>query len=207
MSSTEKKIKLDSVHGSPMNPRSRNENGFKRLMQSIKDHPEMMVTRPICVDVDTNEIIAGNRRHEALILLGYTEVPENWIYFLKGWSKEEKEHLMIADNINEAGTWDLRKIIADGWDLTKLKGMGLTVDLKKLEIPTKGEVEFSQELEKNLNYVVLVFKTDIDWLNIKTTLGLDTKYSKRTTGEPWNSGVGRVVDGVAAIEKIKNSGK
>ena len=77
MSSTEgNKIRLDTIHGSPMNPRSRNENGFKRLMQSIKDHPEMMVTRPICVDGDTMEIIAGNRRHEALILLGYTEVPE-----------------------------------------------------------------------------------------------------------------------------------
>lgn len=200
-------VDLDSIQGSPSNPRVRNENGFKRLLESLRNHPEMMVTRPICVDADTMEIIAGNRRHEGLKILGYKEVPAEWVYFLKGWTKEEKEHLMIADNINEAGAWDLRKIIEDGWDLTKLKGMGLTVDLKKLEIPKKGEVVFSAELDKSLNYVVLVFKTDIDWLNVKTALGLDTTYSKRTTGEPWNSGVGRVVDGMAAIDKLKNMGK
>jgi len=68
-----------------------------------------------------------------------------------------------------------------------------------------GEIHFSEELDRVSNYVVLKFTNDIDFLNIQTILGLDSTYSKRANGKPWSKGMGRVVDGVDAIIKIKEN--
>ena len=69
----------------------------------------------------------------------------------------------------------------------------------------QGEVVFSEELDRISNYVVLKFSNDIDFLNIQTLLGLKNTHAKRANGKPWAKGIGRVVDGVDAIMKIKEN--
>jgi hypothetical protein len=67
-------------------------------------------------------------------------------------------------------------------------------------------VEFSTELDRESNFVVLKFDRDIDFTQVQTLLGLKSVYSKRQNGKPWCKGIGRVVDGVKAIELIKAAG-
>ena len=55
------------------------------------------------------------------------------------------------------------------------------------------------------NYIVLKFSTETDWLQARSVLGLESVHSKRRNGKPWSKGVGRVVDGVNAIEQIRGS--
>jgi hypothetical protein len=43
------------------------------------------------------------------------------------------------------------------------------------------------------------------FINIQSILGLDSTYSKRANGKPWSKGIGRVIDGIDAIIKIKES--
>ncbi len=69
----------------------------------------------------------------------------------------------------------------------------------------KPEIEFSMELDRKSNYIVLKFERDIDFIQAEGILGLKRTHSKRQNGKPWSQGIGRVVDGVEAIEKIKGS--
>lgn len=67
----------------------------------------------------------------------------------------------------------------------------------------EAEIKFSQELDRESNYVVLKFNKDIDFLHIESLLGLESTYSLRQNGKVWAKGRGRVIDGIKAIEKIK----
>ena len=66
------------------------------------------------------------------------------------------------------------------------------------------EVKFTEELLESHNYVVLYFDNDIDWLNAKTLMGIETVKSLDSREGYERRGVGRVVNGAEAIERIKN---
>lgn len=68
---------------------------------------------------------------------------------------------------------------------------------------TKGDIEFSEELLEEHNYVVMYFDNPVDWLNAQTFFDLQSKYAKRANGKPWSKGVGRVVDGSKYIRKMQ----
>jgi ParB-like chromosome segregation protein Spo0J len=59
------------------NPRKIREHDFERLVQSIKDDPELLKARPVIVSTRTgqNVVIAGNMRVRTCQHLGYTTVP------------------------------------------------------------------------------------------------------------------------------------
>jgi len=44
-----------------------------------------------------------------------------------------------------------------------------------------------------------------DWLQVQSIFGLESTYSLRQNGKTWSKGVGRVIDGIDAILKIKES--
>ena len=79
-------------------------------------------------------------------------------------------------------------------------------DIKELKNPDNKESEnpFATELDRESNYIVLKFETDIDWLQAKTLFGLQTETARRSNGKAWSSGIGRVLNGIEAINKIKN---
>lgn len=47
-----KKLKLSEIKLNPNNPRIIKDDKFKKLVQSIKDFPEMLDIRPIVVNAD-----------------------------------------------------------------------------------------------------------------------------------------------------------
>lgn len=63
---------------------------------------------------------------------------------------------------------------------------------KKPDLP---EVAFSEQLMEANNYVVVVFRNEIDWLWAQEHFALKSVYSRRPNGKPWSCGIGRVING------------
>jgi hypothetical protein len=119
------------------------------------------------------------------------------------WTEEQRREFIIKDNVG-FGEWNYDEL-ANDWDADKLNEWGLDVPGFEDEEKTEGEIMFSNELDFESNYIVLKFSSDIDWIQAQSIFDLKSTYSKRANGKPWSKGVGRVVDGVDAIIKIKSS--
>ncbi len=158
----------------------------------------MLELRPIVVN-DEMVILGGNMRHKACIEAGLKEVT---IVKASDLTEEQQKEFIIKDNVG-FGEWDWDGL-ANEWDAESLEDWGLDLPIDK-ENKEDGEIYFSDEIDFESNYVVLKFNTDIDFIYIQTLLGLKSTYSKRANGKPWSKGIGRVVDGVDAIEKIKSA--
>ena len=190
-------VKISEVKSNPNNPRLIKDDKFKKLVQSIKDFPEMLNIRPIVVNQDMI-ILGGNMRYKACKEAGLKEVP----IIITDLSEEKQREFLIKDNTS-GGEWDW-EVLANEWDNEELESWGLDVPVKD-DPKTEGEIFFSEELDFKSNYIILKFTTDIDFTQIETLLDLKSTYSKRANGKPWSKGLGRVVDGTEAILKIKEA--
>lgn len=190
--------KISNLKSNPNNPRIIKDDKFHKLVKSIQDFPEMLDIRPIVVNSEMI-VLGGNMRLKAAKEAGLKEVP---IIKADNLTIEQQNEFIIKDNVS-GGEWDW-DILANEWDVEQLEEWGLDVSNQK-ESKKDGEIYFSNELDQESNYVVLKFNKDIDFLQIQTLLGLESTYSKRQNGKPWAKGIGRVVDGVDAIIKIKES--
>ena len=198
-------VKISKVKGNPNNPRIIKNDKFKKLVKSIQDFPEMLKLRPIVVDEDMI-VLGGNMRLKASKDAGLKEV---WIEIAEGLTEEQKKEFIVKDNVG-FGEWEW-DMLANEWDSSQLTEWGLDVwlnedDIKELKNPDNKESEnpFATELDRESNYIVLKFETDIDWLQAKTLFGLQTETARRQNGKAWSSGIGRVLNGIEAINKIKN---
>ena len=112
-------IKLYKIKGNPNNPRIIKDVKFKKLVNSIKEFPEMLEKRPIVVD-ENYMVLGGNMRTKACKQAGLKEV---WVDVAKGWSSEQKAEFIIKDN-SGFGEWDW-DMLANEWDVDKLNDWGL----------------------------------------------------------------------------------
>ncbi len=115
-------MKITEIKTNPNNPRLIKDDKFKKLVQSIKDFPEMMELRPIIID-ENNIIQGGNMRYKALRELGYKDIPDNWIKQRKDLTVEQWNEFIIKDNVG-FGEWDW-DALANEWDSDKLADWGL----------------------------------------------------------------------------------
>jgi hypothetical protein len=191
-------VKITEVKNNPNNPRVIKDDKFQKLVRSIKEFPKMLEIRPIVVN-DDMIVLGGNMRLKACKEAGLKEVP---IIKADDLTEDEQRQFIIKDNIS-GGEWDFETLESE-WDVEQLEEWGLDMPVKKEE-KEEGEIIFSNELDFESNYIVLKFSKDIDFLNIQTILNLESTYSKRANGKPWSKGIGRVVDGVDAILKFKES--
>jgi hypothetical protein len=194
------------IEGLPKNPRLIKGSKFEKLKKSIEDNPEMLGMREVLVYPHGSKyvIIGGNMRFQACKDLGFTEVPCKVLD--KDTTAEQLRAITIKDNVGFGEhDWEL---LANEWDSVELDDWGLDLlnENENLENDKEnGEIKFSTELDQESNYIVLKFTKDIDFIYIESILGLESTYSKRANGKPWAKGLGRVVDGVDAILKFKES--
>ena len=120
-------MKLSNIKPNPQNPRLIKDERFKKLVQSIKDFPEMMAKRPmVCVtDVDGKLFpLGGNMRLKALKEAGYTDIPDEWVTMADEWTQEQRNEFIIKDNVSFGEhDWDALK----DWDTEQLEEWGLEV--------------------------------------------------------------------------------
>ena len=115
------KLKINQLKANESNPRIIKEAKFKKLVQSIKDFPEMLELRPIILDED-NVILGGNMRYKACVEAGLKEVP---VKIAKGLTEEQKKEFIVKDNVG-FGEWDWG-ILGNEWNNTKLGEWGMDV--------------------------------------------------------------------------------
>lgn len=190
-------IETNKLKTNPGNPRVIRKDKLKKLVQSLKDFPEMLEARPIVVDPDYM-VLGGNMRLQAALQAGLTEVP----VYIASWEEAKQKQFIIKDNV-PFGEWDW-DVLANEWEAEELTEWGLDVPVinEKLELDEQ-EVEFSEYLDESHNYVVLLFENDIDWLSAQTHFELKSVYSKRQNGKPWSKGIGRVINGAQYLNKLK----
>lgn len=193
------KVKVAAIKSNPKNPRLIKDDKFKKLVKSIKDFPEMESVRPIVVNKDM-VILGGNMRYKAMIECGYKEVNVEVV----DWSEQKQNEFIIKDNVG-FGEWEWDEI-ANSWDMEQLESWGLDLPLfDEKGNSIDGEEIISTELDELSNYIILKFSKDIDWLNAQSIFQLESSYSLRANGKKWAKGIGRVIDGIEGINKIKTS--
>ena len=118
------KAKLSEVKLNPNNPRLIKDDKFKKLVQSIKDFPEMLNIRPIVVNQDM-VILGGNMRYKACKEAGLKEVPVT----IADLTEDQQREFLIKDNTS-GGEWDW-EVLANEWNSEELEAWGLDLPITK----------------------------------------------------------------------------
>ena len=114
-------MKLSDIKPNPSNPRIIKDEKFAKLVQSIKDFPQMLELRPIVINSD-NIVLGGNMRLRACKEAGLKEVP---VMRADDLTPEQQAEFIIKDNVG-FGEWDW-DMLANQWDAEKLNDWGLDV--------------------------------------------------------------------------------
>ena len=123
-------MKASSIKLNDKNPRLIKSDKFKKLVQSLKDFPEMAIVRPVVID-ENNIILGGNMRYKAMIEAKWDDIPVTQV---KGWTEEQKREFIIKDNVS-GGEWDW-DVLANEWDVPQLEAWGVDA-LKDWNVETE----------------------------------------------------------------------
>jgi ParB-like chromosome segregation protein Spo0J len=153
------KLPINQVKANPNNPRIIKDDKFKKLVQSIKEFPEMLELRPIVVN-DDMVVLGGNMRLKACKEAGLDKVP---VIKASNLTEEQQKEFIIKDNVG-FGEWDWNDL-ANNWETEKLQEWGLDIpgfevveekepdDLSdKIKSEFRIEVICKDEKEQELTY-------------------------------------------------------
>jgi hypothetical protein len=162
---------INLIKPNPNNPRIIKDDKFKKLVQSIKDFPQMLELRPIVID-ENNIVLGGNMRLKACQELGLKDVPT---IYAKDLTEDQKKEFIIKDNVG-FGEWNWDDL-ANDWDEELLVewGLDLPIDTKidNLEEDETLEFEQSVQLIPPKEYILIMAEPNsVDWEEIKETLKL-----------------------------------
>jgi len=115
-------IKIEKISVNPSNPRVCKDDKFKKLVQSVKDFPEMLNIRPIVVNQDM-VILGGNMRYKACKEAGLKEIP----IIKTDLTEEQQKEFLIKDNVS-GGEWDW-DILANEWNAEDITSWGLDLPI------------------------------------------------------------------------------
>ena len=129
--------KISEIKPNPNNPRIIKDDKFKKLVQSLKDFPDMAKVRPIVVNQDMI-VLGGNMRLKAMKEAGWKEVPVEVV----DWGEEKQREFIIKDNVG-FGEWNWEEL-ANDWDADALEdwGLDLPAEWGEEEIPEAKEDDY-----------------------------------------------------------------
>lgn len=184
--------KISDLKPAPYNPRQSTEKQEIHLKASLQ---KFGVVEPIIFNKQTGYIVGGHFRVRELKKLGYKEIE----CVIVDLNEEDEKELNIRLNAN-TGQWDF-DLLANEWDVEQLTDWGLDMPLtaenvkETKEIPDIGEIEFSEELLLEHNYIVLYFDNAMDWEVAQEVYGLKTVKSRTSADGTQKIGIGRVING------------
>ena len=115
-------LPIGKIKANPNNPRTIKDDKFFKLVQSLKDLPEMAKVRPVVVNQDM-VVLGGNMRLKAMKEVGWKEVPVEIV----DWDEDKQRQFIIKDNVG-FGEWDW-EMLANQWDAEQLDDWGLTLPI------------------------------------------------------------------------------
>ena len=133
-------VKISAIKANSKNPRVIKDEKFRKLVQSIREFPDMLNKRPlICfTDVDGKYVVlGGNMRLKAAIEVGLKELP---ILLADDWTQEQRDEFLIKDNVG-FGEWDWDQL-ANEWDADLLDKWGLDIPNFDKEVLEAEEDDF-----------------------------------------------------------------
>jgi ParB-like chromosome segregation protein Spo0J len=156
-------VKISDVKSNPNNPRLIKDDKFAKLVQSLKDFPEMANVRPIVVNQDF-VVLGGNMRLKAMKEAGWKQVPVQVV----DWSEDQQKEFIIKDNVG-FGEWEW-DVLANEWEADDLDKWGL-------DVPGFDEQDYSDKNKElnvndfeNQNYTIKLEFTEDDYNFVKDKL-------------------------------------
>jgi len=140
------------IPGLPKNPRLIKDEKYLKLIQSLKDDPEMLELRELIVFPFEGKyvVIAGNMRLKAMSELKYTDAPCKVLD--AGTPVEKLKAYTIKDNIGYGDhAWD--ELSAE-WDVEQLEEWGL-------DIPKQFQINDENDLTDLSDSIETEFKIEI----------------------------------------------
>lgn len=200
----------------------KNIKELKPYKKNAKKHPKQQIeqiansikefgfTQPVIID-SNNCVVAGHGRILGAKKAGLKEVPTVCLEELT--EEQIKAYRLVDNKLNETG-WEDKLLKEELDELQRVFDMelfGFEGDIIEQELEVEPEVPFTEILNEENNYIVLKFNNKIDWLNAMGLFGIEkvkaypTKKdgNKKTFGD--RAGVGRVIDGVKALERINEN--
>ena len=136
------KVSISSITENAANPRTINKHKFQKLVNSVKQFPEMLSLRPIVVDKD-NVILGGNMRYKACKELGLKEV---YIIQAADLNDKQAQEFIVKDNVG-FGDWDW-DALANAFENVELKEWGLDVWQPEEEVSNNTDYSLNTAEEK-----------------------------------------------------------
>ena len=198
-----KERNINELISAEYNPRKLSQEQYSHLKDSLT---RFGVVDPVIVNKHPdrlNIIVGGHQRCRVWQEMGNEPIPTVEVEL----TPEKERELNIRLNKN-SGEFDF-ELLQEHFNTEDLVEWG--IDEQELlgsdsenEQNITAEVEFSEFLNEENNYVVLFFDNDIDWLQAQTHFNLKTVSSKRANGNEWSKGVGRVINGADYFNKLND---
>lgn len=201
----------------------RNIKELKPYKKNAKKHPKEQVERiansikefgffehrAVAIDREDN-VIEGHGRILAAKKAGLTQVPT---ICLDDMTEEQIKAWRLIENKTAESSYDEAMISKEIEELLQsdidMEAFGFSVDIMEDEtMEVEPDVPFTEILNEENNYIVLKFNNKIDWLNAMGLFGIEKAkaYPTRKEGNKkslgMRAGVGRVLDGQKALERV-----
>lgn len=194
--------KINEIKPYERNPR-KNDEAVQYVANSIK---EFGFKVPIVIDKN-GIIVAGHTRFKAAKELGLKEVP---CIIADDLTDEQVKAFRLADNkVSEFAKWDNKLLDFELFDIDMdMSDFGFISKIEEEVEYENPEIEFTEVLGEEHNYIVLYFDNEVDWLQAETLFGLKKVQNLSTRKDGYVSdgmkaySVGRVINGKKAIDKL-----
>jgi ParB-like chromosome segregation protein Spo0J len=201
-------VDVATLKANPKNWRTHTDEQ-RRAMSDVLE--QVGWVQRVIVNKTTENMIDGHLRVEIASERKEKSVP---VVFVELTPKEEDVILASFDPISSLAGLEPTKL-AELLDDLEVEGEGLGKMLEEMAEgiakkrgsgDEKPEVEFSEELLEEHNFVVLYFDNSVDWLNLLSILELPSVKASHSKPGFKVQGIGRVVRGADALEKFRKWG-
>lgn len=202
----------------------KNIKELKPYKKNAKKHPKEQVeqiansikefgfTQPVIIDKN-NCVVAGHGRILGAKKAGLKQVPT---VTLEELTEEQIKAYRLVDNKTAESSYDETLINEEISELLKsdidMEVFGFSIDaLEDETIEVEPDVPFTEILNEENNYIVLKFNNKINWLNAMGLFGIEkakaypTKKEGNKKSFGMRVGVGRVLDGQKALERVQGN--